>query len=79
MDSAFNAISWDDPVVQAALPKYLEATGSDKAKVDYAFNALVPKPAADIDGRQAMMQTWLKARLFSTNQAFPFQFNPYLE
>jgi len=59
------------------LRKYLEATGPDRTKVDYAFNALCPRPAQDIDGRQAIMHTWIKARLFSYNKAFPFQFNPY--
>merc|ERR1712151_411552 len=77
MDGAFKAMSWDDPAVKAALPEYLASSGSERAKVDYAFNAMVPRPAADIDGRQAIIHTWVKARLFSYNKAFPFQFNPY--
>merc|ERR1712066_927579 len=77
MDSAFSAISWDDPLVKASLPEYLASTGAERAKVDYAFNAMVPRPAEDIDGRQAIIHTWIKARLFSYNKAFPFQFNPY--
>mmetsp|Transcript_11890 Transcript_11890/g.16315 ORF Transcript_11890/g.16315 Transcript_11890/m.16315 type:complete len:116 (-) Transcript_11890:95-442(-) len=77
MDSAFGAISWNDPSVKAALPEYLASSGPDRAKVDYAFNAMIPRPAQDIDGRQAIIHTWLKARLFSYNKAFPFQFNPY--
>eukprot|EP00928_Gymnodinium_smaydae_P090645 TRINITY_DN74410_c0_g1_i1.p1 TRINITY_DN74410_c0_g1~~TRINITY_DN74410_c0_g1_i1.p1 ORF type:complete len:129 (+),score=35.61 TRINITY_DN74410_c0_g1_i1:57-389(+) len=77
MEGAFNALSWDDAAVKAALPEYLNATGADRAKVDYAFNALVPRPAQSIDGKQAMMHTWLKARLFTYNKAFPFQFSPY--
>eukprot|EP00929_Paragymnodinium_shiwhaense_P071392 TRINITY_DN3629_c0_g3_i1.p2 TRINITY_DN3629_c0_g3~~TRINITY_DN3629_c0_g3_i1.p2 ORF type:complete len:110 (+),score=29.19 TRINITY_DN3629_c0_g3_i1:75-404(+) len=76
-DAAFNALSWDDEAVKAALPEYLASTGADRAKVDYAFNALVPRPPQSIDGKQAMMHTWLKARLFSYNKAFPFQLNPY--
>merc|ERR1719438_99122 len=77
MDSAFAAISWDDAAVKAALPEYLASSGSERAKVDYAFNAMVPRPAENIDGRQAILHTWIKARLFSYNKAFPFQFNPY--
>nr|ABV22267.1 conserved hypothetical protein [Karlodinium veneficum] len=72
MDSAFNALSWDDQCVQAALPEYLASAGAERAKVDDAFNAMIPKPAESIDPKQAMMQTWLKARLFSYNKAFPF-------
>eukprot|EP00413_Alexandrium_margalefii_P009079 CAMPEP_0204528112 /NCGR_PEP_ID=MMETSP0661-20131031/9345_1 /ASSEMBLY_ACC=CAM_ASM_000606 /TAXON_ID=109239 /ORGANISM="Alexandrium margalefi, Strain AMGDE01CS-322" /LENGTH=117 /DNA_ID=CAMNT_0051534069 /DNA_START=129 /DNA_END=482 /DNA_ORIENTATION=- len=77
MDGAFAAVSWDDAHVKAALPEYVASSGADRAKVDYAFNALVPRPPADIDGKQAAMHTWIKARLFSYNKAFPFQFNPY--
>mmetsp|Transcript_16040 Transcript_16040/g.23899 ORF Transcript_16040/g.23899 Transcript_16040/m.23899 type:complete len:118 (-) Transcript_16040:88-441(-) len=77
MDSAFSALSWDDAAVKAALPEYMGSSGSERAKVDYAFNALVPRPPADIDGKQAAMHAWIKARLFTYNKAFPFQFNPY--
>merc|ERR1712100_493471 len=77
MDAAFIAFSWDDACVKAALPEYLAATGDDRAKVDYAFNAMVPRPPENIDGKQAMMHTWMKARLFAYNKAFPFEFNPY--
>merc|ERR1712039_739508 len=77
MDGAFAALSWDDAAVKAALPQYLASTGSERSKVDYAFNALVPRPAEGIDGRQAIIHTWIKARLFSYNKAFTFQFNPY--
>eukprot|EP00927_Polykrikos_kofoidii_P051798 TRINITY_DN4558_c0_g2_i1.p1 TRINITY_DN4558_c0_g2~~TRINITY_DN4558_c0_g2_i1.p1 ORF type:complete len:129 (+),score=25.62 TRINITY_DN4558_c0_g2_i1:56-388(+) len=76
MDAAFNAMSWDDSAVKTALPEYLASTGAERAKVDYAFNAMVPRPPQSIDGKQAMMHTWLKARLFSYNKSFPFQFNP---
>merc|ERR1711957_620082 len=75
MDAAFNAISWDDAKVQSSLPAYLAASGPERQKVDYAFNAMIPRPPADIDGKQAMMHTWLKARLFSYNKQFPFEFN----
>ncbi|CAE8612267.1 unnamed protein product [Polarella glacialis] len=78
-EAAFASISWDDSAVKAALPEYLAATGEDRAKVDYAFNALVPRPPQGIDGQQAVMHTWLKARLFSYNKAFPFQFSPYAQ
>merc|ERR1740124_38710 len=74
MDAAFNAISWDDPKVQSALPDYLACSGAERQKVDYAFNAMIPRLPADIDGKQAMMHTWLKARLFSYNKQFPFEF-----
>merc|ERR1712039_462433 len=77
MDGAFSALSWDDAAVKAALPEYLASTGESRAKVDYAFNAMVPRPPEAIDGKQAAMHTWIKARLFSYNKAFPFQFNPY--
>jgi len=73
MDSAFNALSWDDQCVKAALPEYLASSGTDRAKVDTAFNAMIPKPAEAIDPKQAMMHTWMKARLFSYNKSFPFQ------
>mmetsp|Transcript_124089 Transcript_124089/g.264576 ORF Transcript_124089/g.264576 Transcript_124089/m.264576 type:complete len:115 (-) Transcript_124089:76-420(-) len=76
MDSAFSAISWDDASVKAALPEYLAANGTDRAKVDYAFNAMVPRPPESIDARQAVIHTWIKARLFSYNKAFPFSFSP---
>lgn len=45
------------------------------SQVDYAFNALVPR--APQDPRQAAMHTWIKARLFTYNKAFPFKFSPY--
>merc|ERR1712217_563639 len=77
MDAAFGAISWDDALVKTALPEYLTSSGEDRAKVDYAFNAMVPRPPEAIDGKQAAMHTWIKARLFSYNKALPFQFNPY--
>mmetsp|Transcript_90224 Transcript_90224/g.258168 ORF Transcript_90224/g.258168 Transcript_90224/m.258168 type:complete len:112 (-) Transcript_90224:57-392(-) len=77
MEAAFSAISWHDAAVKAALPEYLAASSAERAKVDYAFNAMVPRPPQDIDGRQAVMHTWIKARMFSYNKAFPFQFNPY--
>merc|ERR1712203_320709 len=79
MDGAFAAMSWDDAAVKAALPAYLASSGSERAKVDYAFNALVPRPAESIDGRQAIIHPWVKARLFSYNNAFPFQLNPYMK
>mmetsp|Transcript_62206 Transcript_62206/g.116408 ORF Transcript_62206/g.116408 Transcript_62206/m.116408 type:complete len:119 (+) Transcript_62206:94-450(+) len=77
MDSAFAAMSWDDAAVKAALPDYLKSTGEERAKVDYAFNALIPRPPQSTDGRQAVMHAWIKARLFTYNKAFPFKFNPY--
>ncbi|CAK0888292.1 unnamed protein product [Prorocentrum cordatum] len=77
MESAFQAVSWDDAAVAKAVPDYLASTGAERAKVDYAFNALVPRPPQDIDGKQAAIHTWLKARLFTYNKAFPFQFGPY--
>merc|ERR1719215_997096 len=62
MDKAFKAFSWDDSAVQAALPEYLASTGAARARVDYAFNAMVPRPAEHTDAKQAMMHTWLKAQ-----------------
>eukprot|EP00403_Amphidinium_massartii_P011152 CAMPEP_0178422406 /NCGR_PEP_ID=MMETSP0689_2-20121128/27158_1 /TAXON_ID=160604 /ORGANISM="Amphidinium massartii, Strain CS-259" /LENGTH=116 /DNA_ID=CAMNT_0020043971 /DNA_START=77 /DNA_END=427 /DNA_ORIENTATION=- len=79
MDAAFASMTWEDAKVKAALPEYLASTGTDRSKVDYAFNALMPRPPADIDGRQSMMHMWLKARLFTYNKAYPFQFNPYMK
>ena len=46
-------MSWDDGAVKDALPEYLAATGADRATVDSAFNAMVPRPPQDIDGKQA--------------------------
>merc|ERR1711874_739165 len=90
MDSAFNAMSWDDEKVKAALPQYLAATGADRAKVDKAFNALVGEQldtkvdktfnslvstnTSYADTRQGAMHNWLKARLWSYNSQVPFQF-----
>merc|ERR1712113_384548 len=68
MDSAFNAVSWDDRCVKEALPEYLASGGAERSKVDQAFNAMMPKPAESIDPKQAMMHTWLKARLFAYNK-----------
>lgn len=73
MDSAFNAVSWDDQCVKTALPEYLGSSGPDRAKVDRAFHAMMPKPAESTDPQQAMMHTWIKARLFSYNKASPFE------
>jgi len=73
MDSAFNALSWDDQCVKEALPEYLASSGAERIKVDSAFNQMMPKPAESIDPKQAMMHTWFKARLFSYNKAFPFE------
>ncbi|CEL98677.1 unnamed protein product [Vitrella brassicaformis CCMP3155] len=77
MKMAFNAFSWDDVNVVKALPEYLKSTGSQRARVDYAFNVLMPRPAHTTDVKQSMMALWLKARLFSYDKHFPFQFNPY--
>eukprot|EP00746_Dinoflagellata_sp_MGD_P164369 gnl/MRDRNA2_/MRDRNA2_92960_c0_seq1.p1 gnl/MRDRNA2_/MRDRNA2_92960_c0~~gnl/MRDRNA2_/MRDRNA2_92960_c0_seq1.p1 ORF type:complete len:124 (-),score=23.53 gnl/MRDRNA2_/MRDRNA2_92960_c0_seq1:69-440(-) len=77
MQNAFEGVSWEDPSVAAAMPRYLSATGADRAKVDYAFNAMIPRPADPKDVKQTMMHTWLKARLFSYNALYPFDFNPY--
>eukprot|EP00919_Chromeraceae_sp_WS-2016_P025902 GHVR01061232.1.p1 GENE.GHVR01061232.1~~GHVR01061232.1.p1 ORF type:complete len:128 (-),score=19.96 GHVR01061232.1:287-670(-) len=77
MHKAFNSISWDDTRVQAALPSYLNSCGGTRARVDYAYSVLCPKPKDTKDPKQAMMSLWLKARLFSYDEHFPFQFNPY--
>merc|ERR1712224_689004 len=44
-DAAFNKISWHDNNVSAAVAKYYAAPPETKARIDYAFNALRPKPA----------------------------------
>ncbi|CAD7927748.1 unnamed protein product [Amoebophrya sp. A120] len=77
MDKAFSALSWEDPLVASALPKYLASSGATRSRVDYAFNALVPKPPSVTDGKQAMMHTWLKARLFAIDSQQPFELSPY--
>eukprot|EP00913_Durusdinium_trenchii_P021862 g20542.t1 len=77
MDGAFAALSWDDSAVKAAMPEYLKSTGEERMKAHYAFNALVPRSSPDADPRQAVMHTWIKARLFTYNKAFPFKFSPY--
>uniref|UniRef100_A0A0G4IB67 ATPTG10-like domain-containing protein n=1 Tax=Chromera velia CCMP2878 TaxID=1169474 RepID=A0A0G4IB67_9ALVE len=77
MHKAFNALSWDDSAVQKALPGYLASSGTQRARVDYAYNVLCPKPVNEKDPKQTMMHMWLKARLFSYDQQFPFEFNPY--
>ena len=76
-DAAFNKISWHDHRVAASVAKYYSAPAEQKARVDYAFNTLCPKPADKKDVRQAMMHTWLKARLLSYDALHPFQFNMY--
>lgn len=48
-----------------------------RIEVDFAFNALRPKPADPVDGKQLMMELWFKARLFYYHSIHPFQFNPY--
>ena len=58
MEKAFNAISWEDGEVGSALPKFVSSSGAAKSRVEYAFNALVPKPPAADSGPQAMMHTW---------------------
>ena len=58
MDKAFNSLSWEDGEVSSALPAYLKASGASRARVDYAFNALVPRPPCNQDGKQAMMHAW---------------------
>jgi len=77
MHRAFNAFSWDDPHVLNTLPEYLEARPSETSRVDYAFNALRPRPFDPKDPKQVMMATWLKARLFYYDSVQPFNFNPY--
>lgn len=48
----------------AALPKYMSVgTGGAKARVDYAFNSLIPRPADPKDVKQTMMHNWLKVRI----------------
>eukprot|EP00918_Siedleckia_nematoides_P022108 GHVU01047574.1.p1 GENE.GHVU01047574.1~~GHVU01047574.1.p1 ORF type:complete len:140 (-),score=25.73 GHVU01047574.1:411-830(-) len=77
MKKAFDCMSWDDSRVLKALPQYLASSGEQKARVDYAFNALYPRPASHTDPKQALMQGWIKARLFYYDSVAPFQFNPY--
>lgn len=77
MKKAFNAFSWDDPNVLKSLPKYLNSTGSQRARIDYAYNAICPRPADPTDSKQTMMELWMKARLFYYDSVYPFQFNPY--
>jgi len=76
MDGAYAAMSWDDAAVKAALPEYLKSSGEERAKVDYAFSALILRPPQTTDVRQAAMQTWIKARLFTYNKVLPFDFSP---
>ncbi|CAE7509409.1 AIR9 [Symbiodinium microadriaticum] len=76
MDGAYAAMSWDDAAVKAALPEYLKSSGEERAKVDYAFGALILRPPQTSDVRQAAMQTWIKARLFTYNKVLPFDFSP---
>ena len=76
MEKAFNSLSWEDPAVASALPKYMMASAPERQRVDYAFNALIPKPPCNQDPKQAMMNTWLKARLFSVDSKVPFDFQP---
>merc|ERR1711964_213113 len=76
-DKAFNRFSWHDHYVAEGVQNFHSATGEQKARVDYAFNCLVPKPAEKTDVRQAMMHQWLKARLFSYDDKYPFNFNMY--
>ena len=59
-------------------PRYLASSGATRSRVDYAFNALVPKPPKATEGKQAMIHTWLKARLFAIDSQQPFEFNPYM-
>ncbi|CAD7949079.1 unnamed protein product [Amoebophrya sp. A25] len=81
MDKAFSSVSWEDPMVATALPRYryLASSGATRSRVDYAFNALIPRPADPKDAKQAMMHTWLKARLFAIDTQQPFDFNPFSE
>mmetsp|Transcript_96083 Transcript_96083/g.200722 ORF Transcript_96083/g.200722 Transcript_96083/m.200722 type:complete len:108 (+) Transcript_96083:56-379(+) len=74
MERAFRAISWDDPQVKAVLPEYVLASPADRAKVDYAFGALVPRAPQGDDPREAVIHTWIKARLFAYNKVAPFKF-----
>jgi hypothetical protein len=55
----------------------MEAGGAVRARVNYAFNVICPRPADPSDARQAMMHSWLKARLYSIDCQVPFNFNPY--
>ena len=60
-----------------AVCKYYAAPSDAKAHIDYAFNAFAPKPVDKTDVRQVMIQTWLKARLMSYDEKYPFQFDMY--
>ena len=46
MGLAFNAMSWEDGSVATALPQYMQSAGPARARVDYAFNAMVQQAAA---------------------------------
>eukprot|EP00916_Digyalum_oweni_P014138 GHVL01023188.1.p1 GENE.GHVL01023188.1~~GHVL01023188.1.p1 ORF type:complete len:128 (+),score=21.49 GHVL01023188.1:23-406(+) len=77
MKKAFDSLSWDDPHVKRCLPLYLKSTGTQRARVDYAYNVICPRTVDPRDPNRAMMSLWLKARLFSYDSQFPFQLNPY--
>lgn len=77
MNAAFDALSWEDPYVLAALPRYLRASPIQRLRVDHAYHALFPTPPHPHDAKRGMMQLWIKARLFSYDEKAPFQFNPY--
>lgn len=77
MKKAFSSLSWDDPHVLKGLAGYLQSSGQERARVDYAYNALFPRPVDTRDAKQAMMSLWLKSRLFYCDQRFPFQFSPF--
>lgn len=73
MKKAFNNLSWSDANVQAALPAYLSSTGEQRARVDYAYNALFPRTVNEKDAIPAAMGLWMKARLHSYDSVSPFQ------
>ncbi|KAF8823132.1 hypothetical protein IE077_004467 [Cardiosporidium cionae] len=77
MERAFNNFSWSDPDVLSSLPEYLNAPAETKKRIDYAFNALFPTPSDPCDTKVTLISTWIKARLFSYDKNFPFEFNPY--
>eukprot|EP01067_Filipodium_phascolosomae_P008207 Filipodium_phascolosomae@DN6918_c0_g1_i1.p1 len=48
-----------------------------RSRVEYAYNALCPRPIDPRDPNRLMMGMWLKARLYYYDSQYPFQLNPY--
>ncbi|CAD2086911.1 conserved Plasmodium protein, unknown function [Plasmodium vinckei] len=77
MNECFNNFSWFDSRILKNIQNYLNADEVERSKIDYAYNALFPKPIDIKDTKLNMMSLWIKSRIHYNNTFFPLHLSEY--